>query len=67
MRVAYREDGEFRRTNGFAQCPYLTDGKEYDVEEVVEIDGEQYYMIVDDDPSSADDAEPYLAVLFEPV
>jgi hypothetical protein len=67
MKVIYREDKEFSKDNGFPQCPYLTDGKTYEVEDTITIDGEQFYMIDDDESETSGDAEPYLAELFEVV
>ena len=39
----------------------LTRGAEYEVLEVVEHEGEEYYMIVDDDEDNEGEPVPYLA------
>ena len=52
--------------NDIAECPYLTDGKEYEVDDIIEIDGEgTFYMIDDDDDDSEGCPEPYPSSLFE--
>ena len=47
------------------ECPYLTDGKEYVVEDTIEIDGELFFMIDDDDDEWVSNFEPYRSSLFE--
>jgi hypothetical protein len=58
MKVAYNEN------NPLGTAPFLTHGKEYEIEDTIEIDGESFYMIDDDDPDTAGDAEPYRVELF---
>ena len=49
------------------QFSYLRKGVEYEVEEVIEHEGEEYYMIVDEDEDCEGDSSPYLSVGFEVV
>lgn len=59
MTVIYRE-----RKKG--QCPHLTDGKEYIVEDTVTIPDEgDFYMILDGDENEYGDACPYPIAMFE--
>jgi hypothetical protein len=67
MKVRYIEDYEFYRKNGVHECPHLTNGMEYVVTNIyMDSDGEQIYMIHDDDyKKESDEAKPYNAELFE--
>lgn len=47
--------------------PYLTDGKIYAVDSTVDIEGEQFYTIDDDDKDWEGCFEPYSTSLFEVV
>ena len=64
MKVIYRENGKK------GQCPYLTDGKEYDVEDIVEF-GEDglFYAVIDDSKDDLWEGQPipYPTDVFEVV
>jgi hypothetical protein len=69
MKVRYIEDKDFIERNGVNECPCLTDGKEYEVEDFLKMpDGELRYEIQDDFAErDCANATPYSTDLFVPV
>jgi hypothetical protein len=45
-------------------CFYLTDGKIYEIEDEMDIEGEKYYLLFDDDETDID-VSAYRAAAFE--
>ena len=58
MKARYIAD----KDNGTAL--YLTDGKIYEIEDEIDIEGEKHYLLVDDDEEDID-VSCYLAAAFE--